>query len=39
MISKEMKYDLHYGDVRGDVILPPHGSIVFLPQYSVLVGL
>ena len=26
MILKEMKYNLHYGDVRGDVLLPPHGT-------------
>ena len=24
MIPKEMKYNLHYGDVRGDVLPPPH---------------
>ena len=27
MIPKEMKYNLYYGDVRGDVLPPPHGSI------------
>ena len=26
MIPKEMEYNLHYGDVRGDVPLPPHGT-------------
>ena len=26
MIPKEMKYNLHYGDVRGDVLQPPHGT-------------
>ena len=26
MIRKEMKYNLHYGDVRGDVLPPPHGT-------------
>ena len=26
MIPKEMKYNLHYGDVRGDVLPPPHGT-------------
>ena len=25
-IPKEMKYNLHYGDVRGDVLPPPHGT-------------
>ena len=25
MIPKEMKYNLHYGEVRGDVLPPPHG--------------
>ena len=25
-IPKEMKYNLHYGDVRGDVLLTPHGT-------------
>ena len=24
MISKEKKYNLHYGDVRGDVLPSPH---------------
>ena len=26
MIAKEMKYKLHYDDVRGDVLPPPHGN-------------
>ena len=26
MIRKEMKYNLHYGDVRGDFLRPPHGT-------------
>ena len=26
MIPKEMIYNLHCGDVRGDVPLPPHGT-------------
>ena len=26
MIQKEMKYNLHYGNVRGDVLPPPHGT-------------
>ena len=26
MIPKEMKYNLPYGDVRGDVLPPPHGT-------------
>ena len=26
MILKEMKYNLHYGNVRGDVLRPPHGT-------------
>ena len=26
MIPKEMKYNLHYGKVRGDVLPPPHGT-------------
>ena len=26
MIPKEMKYNLHYGDVREDVLPPPHGT-------------
>ena len=26
MIAKEMRYNLHHGDVRGDVLPPPHGS-------------
>ena len=25
-IPKEMKYNLPYGDVWGDVLLPPHGT-------------
>ena len=27
MISKEMKYNLHYGDVRGDILPPPHATV------------
>ena len=27
MISKEMKYNRHYGDVRGDILSPLHGTI------------
>ena len=26
VIPKEIKYNLHYGDVRGDVLQPPHGT-------------
>ena len=26
MISKEIKYNLHYDDVRGDNLRPPHGT-------------
>ena len=26
MILKEMKHNLHYGKVRGDVLLPSHGT-------------
>ena len=26
MIPKEMKYNLHYGKVRGDVLSPTHGT-------------
>ena len=26
MIPKEMKNDLHYGDVQGDVLPPSHGT-------------
>ena len=26
MIQKEMRYNLHHGDVRGDVLPLPHGS-------------
>ena len=26
MIPKEMKNNLHYGEVRGDVLPPPHGT-------------
>ena len=26
VIPKEMKYNLHFGDVRGDVLPPPHGT-------------
>ena len=26
MIPKEMKYNLHCGDVRGDVLPPPYGT-------------
>ena len=33
MIPKEMKYYLHYDDVRGDVLPPPHGTNT---SYSVV---
>ena len=26
MIPKEIKYNLHYDDVREDVLRPPHGT-------------
>ena len=26
MIPKEMKYNLHYGEVQGDVLPPPHAT-------------
>ena len=26
MITKETKYNLHYDDVRGDFLRPPHGT-------------
>ena len=26
MIPKEIKYNLHYDDVRGDVLWPPHDT-------------
>ena len=26
MIQKEIKYNLHYHDVRGDFLRPPHGT-------------
>ena len=26
MIPKEIKYNLHYDDVRGDFLRPPHGK-------------
>ena len=26
MITKEIKYNLLYGDVRGDLFRPPHGT-------------
>ena len=26
MIQKEIKYNLHYDDVRGDFLCPPHGT-------------
>ena len=26
MITEEMKYNLHYADVRGDVLSPPHDT-------------
>ena len=28
MIPKEMKYNLHYGEVRGDVLPPPYGTSI-----------
>ena len=26
MIPKEIKYNMHYDDVRGDFLRPPHGT-------------
>ena len=26
MIPKEVKYNLHYGDIRGAILPPPHGT-------------
>ena len=26
MIQKEIKYNLHYDDVRGDILRPPHDT-------------
>ena len=26
VVRKEMKYNLHYGEVRRDVLRPPHGT-------------
>ena len=26
MIPKEIKYNLHYDDVQGDFLRPPHGT-------------
>ena len=26
MIPKEIKYNLHYDDVQGDFLWPPHGK-------------
>ena len=26
MIRKEIKYNLHYDNVRGDILRPPHGT-------------
>ena len=33
MIPKETKYDLHYDDVRGEVLPPPHDSLYILVAY------
>ena len=35
MIQKEMKYNLHYGNVRGDVLPPPHGTTPAAPDYKL----
>ena len=38
MIPKEMKYNLHYGDVRGDVLPPPNDtntSLIFSRNCSL----
>ena len=29
MVQNEMKYNLYYGEVRGDVLQPPHGGLYF----------
>ena len=38
MIPKEMKYNLHYGDVRGDVLSPPNGNAVLELNVCSLIG-
>ena len=34
MITKEMKYNLHYDEVRGDVLPPPHGTNTQPPTHE-----
>ena len=34
MIPKEIKYNLHYDDVRGDFLRPPHGTTPATVEYN-----
>ena len=34
MTPKEIKYNLHYDDVRGDFLRPPHGTTVYLRSWA-----
>ena len=35
MIPKEIKYNLHYDDVRGDHLRPPHGTAPATVEYRL----
>ena len=35
MIQKEIKCNLHYDDVRGDFLRPPHGTTPAAVQYKI----
>ena len=34
MIPKEIKYSLHYDDVQGDFLRPPHGTTPATVEYN-----
>ena len=34
MIPKEIKYNLHYDDVRGGFLRPPHGTACLLMAFT-----
>ena len=37
LVPQEMKYNLHYGDVRGDVLPPPHNTNTSLREVKIKV--
>ena len=38
MIPKEIKYNLHYDDVRGDFLRSPHGTTQAIEVWSISIS-